>query len=141
MSTVMSYSAVRFRFNKEFSSTHEMYEFIKTYLGEPNRVAYKLEWSEVKKKFIVTNEIEHFSYLERKGEYVVLQSYETGDWYLDYMLEDSVESNDDLNISISLSKLKDIERSTRERFVGCLEEGCKLKIFEWYTGCDMLVNY
>lgn len=141
MSTVMSYSAVRFKFKPKFNSVHEMYEFITYYLGEPNCVDYVSEWNNDENTYIPTEEVEYFSYFETKGSYVTVYDYNTGDWYLDYMLEDSVESCDDMNVSVSFDELANIRNKTFEKFKGCLEEDCKLKIFEWYTGCDMPIDF
>lgn len=141
MSTVMCYSAVRFKFSKKFGSVNEMYLFIKELLGEPDNKEFKCNWDEVSKGFKYTSDVEHFRYEEIEGKYVVLQSYQTGEWYLDYLLETPAESCDDINVSVSLDRLMEIKEKTFSKFIDCLEEDCKLKVYEWYTGCDMPVDF
>lgn len=71
----------------------------------------------------------------------MVQDYDTGNWYLDYLLAKPSESCDDCDITISLSELNEIYNKTKERFKGYLEEECKVKVYEWYTGCDMPVEF
>lgn len=134
MSEVRSYRVLRFKFKKEFSNTNEMYTFIKDFLGEPDEVDYKSSLDDK------TDEVDYFSYKEKVGSYSVV-SDNNGLWYLDYHLIESCENYQDLDVSLDLDELNSIKCKTFDKFPNLLYDSCKLKVFEWYTGCDMPVDF
>ena len=138
MSDVSNFGVLRFKFKKEFESKNEMYMFIKDFLGEPDEVEYKSNWNG--KEFIKTDEVDFFSYSEKVGSYSVI-SDDDGLWYLDYHLINSGANYQDLDVSLDLEKLNDIKSKTFDKFPNLLYDSCKVKIFEWYTGCDIPVDF
>lgn len=136
MSEMRSYCAIRFKFTKNFADMNEMYNFIRNILGEPKEICYKSNWTG--EEFVKTDEVEYFEYSEEKGNYVI----QHGDgWYLDYMLDDSRECYEDIDVSLDFNELIEIRNKTLEKFKGCISDECKLKVFEWYDGTDMPVNF
>lgn len=85
--------------------------------------------------------IEYFNYKTVKGNYTIVHDYESNVYYLDYLLITPHESLDDANLSLSLSELNDIKTKTVKKFLNNVSEDCKVKFFEWYTGCDMPVDF
>lgn len=138
MSDVSNFGVLRFKFKKEFESKNEMYMFIKDFLGEPDEVEYKSNWNG--KEFIKTDEVDFFSYSEKVGSYSVI-SDDDGLWYLDYHLINSGANYQDLYVSLDLDNLNDIKLKTFDKFPNLLYDNCKVKIFEWYTGCDIPVDF
>ena len=138
MSDLYNYGVLRFKFKKEFESKNEMYMFIKDFLGEPDEVAYKSNWNG--KEFIKTDEVDFFSYSEKVGSYSVI-SDDDGIWYLYYHLINSGVNYQDLDVSLDLDNLNDIKLKTFDKFPNLLYDSCKVKIFEWYTGCDIPVDF
>lgn len=47
----------------------------------------------------------------------------------------------DLYVSLDLDNLNDIKLKTFDKFPNLLYNSCKVKIFEWYTGCDIPVDF
>lgn len=138
MSQVYNIAVLRFSLNFKEMSTNQAYNIFKGILGEPEEVEYELEWNG--DDFVSTDNISSFSYPCKKGSYVPRQA-DNGVWYLDYLLDEERASCDGLDISESLEDLKKIENKTYDMFPIHVERGCKLKVYDWYSGSDMPVTW
>ena len=87
-----------------------------------------------------TDEICYFSYEEKAGNYSI-RIDDDENKYLDYHLIDSDTNYQDLYVSLDLDNLNDIKLKTLDKFPNLLYNSCKVKIFEWYTGCDIPVDF
>ena len=138
MSDVSNFGVLRFKFKKKYKSLNDFYNEVKEILGEPDELRYKSNWNG--KEFVETDEICYFSYEEKAGNYSIRIDGDENK-YLDYHLIDSDTNYQDLYVSLDLEKLNDIKSKTLNKFPNLLYSDCKLKIFEWYTGCDMPIDF
>lgn len=108
-------------------------------MGEPTEIEHESKW--IDEKWVSTDEVVHFQYDDTKGNYNIRQDCETGEWYIDYLLDDHKESCDDVNVSIGLDELISIREKTLNKFSGIISEECKIKVYDWYSGCDMPIEF
>lgn len=138
MSDIYNVAVLRFRLASSNITTNQALNLFRGMLGEPKEIEYKSEWNG--ETFVVTDKVDYFLYDNKKGKYVPRQA-DNGDWFLDYLLDGEKESSDGLTISESLDNLKQIEVETYNNFSTQLKRGCKLKVYDWYSGSDMPVTW
>ena len=138
MSDVSNFGVLRFKFKKKYKSLNDFYNEVKEILGEPDELRYKSNWNG--EGFVETDEICYFSYEEKVGNYFIRIDGDENK-YLDYHLIDSDTNYQDLYVSLDLDNLNDIKLKTFDKFPNLLYDNCKVKIFEWYTGCDIPVDF
>lgn len=139
MSEMRSHASLRFKFKKSYESADELLKELRGILGEPEVIDYESEWNG--EAFVDTAVVENFQYKEVAGNYIVVRNYTSGEFFLDYLLTTPCDSCDDINISLDFDELQKIMEMTLCKFPDLVEEKCMIKIFEWYNGCDMPVDF
>lgn len=140
MGTVMEMAILRFKMKSGFSSKSNVLEKVRGVLGEPETIEYDMEWNSSKEQFESTSEVAYFSYPQVKCGYNIVWD-EDDNYYLDYYLDYPHESLDDTNFSIDVGYLNSKVSEILEKFGSLVLPEARLKVFCWYTGCDMPVEW
>lgn len=136
MSDMRTEGVVRFKVNKEINDTNitDFYNQLKLILGDADSVDYKHVWDG--DKYLQTDTIEHFEYKRKEDNFVISRSWDTGDYFVDYVLASNLQGEEDLKITLGLDEIMNIRDKAVKLFGNLIYPLCKVVVYDWYTGSD-----